>query len=89
MFANFLRLITRQPTAYQHAFVREVEVTPGRTRDQRVQRLLLWGWIVILLKCLATFWLIQHYRLPFNGWWIAAPSLLAAVVCSYLYRPRR
>jgi hypothetical protein len=89
MFANFLRLITREPSTYQRAFVHEIEIVPGRSRIRRVQRLLFWGWIVILLKCLVTFWLIQRYQLPFNGWWIAAPSLAAAAVCSYLYRPQR
>ena len=90
MFANFLRLIARRPSGdYQQAFVAEVEVVPRQSRNRRLERLLFWGWITILSKCAATFWLIETYQLPVNGWWVAAPSLGAAAVCSWLYRPNR
>jgi hypothetical protein len=90
MFANFLGRSTRQPPgSYDHAFVQGVEVRPRRGRTRLGDRLLVIGWLLILAKCAGTFWLIERYAVPFNGWWIAAPSLAAALACSFIYLRRR
>ncbi len=63
--------------------------TPRRRRTRLADRLLLIGCALILAKCAGTFWLIDYYDVPFNGWWIAAPSLAAALACSCIYLYRR
>lgn len=89
MFANLLRLISRQPpAAYNHAFVEEVRVRQPRVRRRRTEAWLVLGGGLMAVKCWATFWLIQRYQIPLNGWWIAAPSLAAAAVCCWIYLRR-
>lgn len=86
MFANLLRLISRQsPGAYNQAFVDEVRVRHPRRRRPLFELLLVVGWTLMGIKCWATFWAIERYQVPFNGWWIAGPSLAAAAVCTWIY----
>ena len=90
MFANFLGRSSRSATgSYDQAFVRGVEIHHRRRRTRLADRLLLIGWALILAKCAGTFCLIDYYDVPFNGWWIAAPSLAAALACSCIYLYRR
>tara|TARA_R110002050_G_scaffold200778_2_gene335796 strand:+ start:307 stop:579 length:273 start_codon:yes stop_codon:yes gene_type:complete len=86
MFANLLRLISRSaPDAYHHAFVEDVHVRRLRPRRRRAELLIVIGWGIMVVKCWATFWLIERYHIPFSGWWIAGPSLAAALVCTWVY----
>ncbi|HEX2101695.1 MAG TPA: hypothetical protein VHF69_13565 [Candidatus Synoicihabitans sp.] len=86
MFANLLeRLHLRSPRAYDHAFVREVRVRRRVPRSRRVEVLLGLGWVLIALKTWSMFWMVDHYRMPFNAWWIVAPTWLAAAVCTWVY----
>ena len=86
MFANFLlRLRNISPHLADHPFVREVRVTRPIRRNRRSEVLLIVGWLLIALKCWATFWMVAHYRMPFNSWWIVAPTLGAAAICTWIY----
>ncbi|MCF3651018.1 hypothetical protein [Synoicihabitans lomoniglobus] len=86
MFANFLPFLRRSPPPdSESAFVREVTVTRHEPRSRRSEMLLLGGWILIALKCVGTFWMVRHYAMPFNPWWIVLPTLAAAVLCTWVY----
>lgn len=92
MFANLLQLITRRPRTgdYNLAFVSEVQVAaPPEPRSRRSERLLVVCWALIGLKSWGVWWLIEVYRIPFSPWWIIAPTLGAAAVCTGLYLWRR
>lgn len=89
MFANLLQLLNRQLTSNgDDAFVREVRVHHRVSRNRRSEQLLLWGWILIGVKSVAMFWLVDRYAMPFNAWWIVAPTLIAAAVCTWVYLKR-
>ena len=92
MFANLLQLIARRPRtgAYNLAFVSEVRVATAReSRSRRSEWLLAICWALIGLKCWGTWWLVEAYRMPFSAWWIIAPTIGAAAVCTGLYLLRR
>lgn len=89
MFANLLQLLNRQlPSEADQAFIREVHVEKRVSRNRRSEQLLLWGWIIIALKSVAMFWLVDRYAMPFNAWWIVAPTLAAGIVCTWVYLKR-
>ena len=89
MFANLLRLLHREPgNDYNQAFVREIRVRRRASRSRRSELLLGAGWALIAIKTVAMFWLVDTYSMPFNAWWIVAPTLLAAAICTWIYLRR-
>lgn len=89
MFANLLlRLRNLPPRASEEAFVREVTVVRPIPRNRRSELLLVIGWFLIGIKCWVTFWAVDRYDMPINAWWIVAPTLVAAAVCTWIYRRR-
>ncbi len=92
MLANLLHFLHRRRTAeeYESAFVEGVEVrTPREKRSRKSERILIVGWVLIALKALLVWWAIRAYAMPLNPWWIIAPTLGAAGVCTWLYLRRR
>ena len=86
MFANLLlRLRSLSPHVAENPFVRDVKVTRPVPRNRRSELLILLGWGLIALKCWGTFWMVGHYHMPFNAWWIVAPSIVSAAVCTWIY----
>jgi hypothetical protein len=86
MFPNPLNLILRRPSAdYERGFVREVNIRQHRTRNRRVERLLIWGWVIIAVKCVVVTWLVSHYAIPFNPLWVIAPTVIFAALCTGVY----
>ncbi len=86
MFANLLPF--RNPSDsddHERAFVKEVTVKRPVRRSRRSELLILVGWILIALKCWGTFWVVKHYQMPFNPWWIVLPTLAAAALCTWVY----
>lgn len=91
MLANLLHFLHRRRTAedYDDAFVQGVNVRGSREpRSRKSERVLIAGWILIGMKCAAVWWCIHAYAMPVNPWWIIAPTLLAAGVCTWLYLRR-
>ncbi len=90
MFANFLELFTRKPDdRYEHAFVKDVVVRPPPARSRSVERILLFGWILIAFKCAVVWWACRSYSVPVDPWWIIAPTLFMAALCTLIYWRRR
>ena len=86
MFANLLSAFKRpSPSESDGAFVQQVRVSRVVARSRRSEWLLVAGWILIALKCWATFWAVDHWAMPFNPWWIVAPTVLAAAACTWIY----
>jgi hypothetical protein len=86
MFANLIQLITRRPPPdLEQSFVKEVHVTRRRTRNPRTEKILLWGWVLILLKSFLMIWAVDRYHMKFNANWIIIPTIVAALVCTAVY----
>lgn len=88
MFANLLQLITRRSHSedYDHAFVREVRVSPPReVRSRRAERWIIAGWILISVKCVAIWWLIETYRVPIHPLWLVGPTVLFGFLATAAY----
>ncbi len=88
MFANLLNHRRRSSAQSELAFVRNVVVKRPIRRSRRSEALLIGGWLLIGLKCWATFAIVAHYRMPFNPWWIVLPTLAAAAACTWVYLRR-
>ncbi len=87
MFAPFSRITPSRPEPA--AFVREVQVEhPREPRSRRSELVLGLGWVLIVVKCLGLHWLCRAYAVPVNPWWVIAPTLLFAGVCTGLYLRR-
>lgn len=93
MFANLLRLISRQPSpeASRHAFVQEVVVSDRERRNPRVERLMFICWVLIAIKHVAIIWVCHRYPVPFHQLWINFPTWLLGVLATgiYLWRVRK
>ena len=88
MFANLLQLLTRRPTPpeeYDLAFVKEVSVRTKPPREPRVERVILVCWVLIALKCWLVTWLIHKYQVPVHPMWVIAPTIVFALVCTFVY----
>jgi hypothetical protein len=88
MFANFLQLLLGRPSPpeeYDLAFVKEVTVRTKPVRQPKVERVILVCWVLIALKCWLISWLIQKYHVPINPLWVIAPTLVFAVMCTFVY----
>ena len=86
MFANFLQLITRRPPPdFERRFVQEVHVTRARERSRRTERILLLGWVLILIKSFLVIWAVDKYHLKFNANWVIMPTVVAALLCTAVY----
>jgi hypothetical protein len=90
VFANFFNLITRRPGSdYEQAFVRDVQVTRKPKRNLKLERLLWWGWFLILIKSVVIWWACTHYPVPFHPAWIVLPTIAFAVLVTAVYLSRR
>jgi len=87
MFADLVRLIHRRPPFdYERGFVRQVKVSsPRAPRNRRVERMLGLGWLLIVLKSFAVFWLFDRYHVPVNALWVVAPTVVFAALCTAVY----
>ncbi len=90
MFANLLQLITRRSPSedYDRAFVKEIRVTPvasRETRSRRAERWILAGWILILVKCAAIWWLIETHKVPIHPLWLVGPTIMFGLLATVAY----
>lgn len=54
-------------------------------------RLWFWlavAWIVIIAKCLSVPWVIAHWHIPIAPVWVVMPTLVLAVVATFLVLAR-
>ena len=88
MFAPLTRFFHRRPdpTEIEHVFVRGIRVEhPREPRSRRSEVILAVGWLLILAKSFAVHWACRTYQVPVNPWWVIAPTVLFAVICTVLY----
>jgi len=86
MFADFFRLIHRRPPdVYDRGFVRSVKVETKAPRNRRVERVLALGWVIIVGKSFAIYWLFGRYHIPVNPLWVVAPTIVFAALVTALY----
>lgn len=38
------------------------------------------GWLLVIAKCLATPWIVDHYQIPFGPGWVIIPTLAFAAL---------
>lgn len=51
----------------------------------KVRWFLLGAWVVILAKCVAVWWAVHHWQLPFNAGWVIIPTLIMATVATGIW----
>lgn len=91
MFANLVQLITGRPPsieAVQHAFIEDVQVDHRTVREPRVERLILWCWLLIALKHVLIIWACRHYPVPFHQLWVNFPTWLLGALATGIYYGR-
>lgn len=86
MFPGFLHIFARNRLGdYERAFVRHVAVKRRIGRNPLVERLILAGWLLIVLKCFAVIWIIDRWAVPFHPYWLIVPTILFAGLCTAVY----
>ena len=86
MLTTLLQLFTHQsPVDYERAFIPEVTVTEFVARNPAVERLILAGWLLIVIKCFVIIWAINHWAVPIHPYWITVPTILMAVLGTAVY----
>jgi hypothetical protein len=54
-------------------------------RNPRLERFIVAGWLLIILKSLLVIWVVDHYHLNFHPAWIIAPTVAFALLCTGVY----
>ena len=86
MLTTLLQLILwRSPATYERAFIHTVHVREPLARRPWVERLILAGWLLIVVKCFAVVWVIDHWAVPFHPYWIIVPTILMAALGTAIY----
>jgi hypothetical protein len=85
MFTNLFPFSRRVSPAYESRFVEEVRVSQAPPRNRRIERLFIICWILIAIKSAFIFWAVHHYRIPFSGLWVVAPTVIFAALVTYVY----
>ncbi len=80
--------VRRVPAPYERAFVRSVTTREPIARDAWAEKLILAGWLVIVVKSLLVIWAIDHWRVPFHPYWINVPTILMAALVTAIYLRR-
>jgi hypothetical protein len=66
-------------------FIEQVEIKSQRERHRRVERLILAGWILIVVKSVVVWWACARYDVPFNALWVIAPTVAFAALGTGVY----
>jgi|NGEPerStandDraft_6_1074524.scaffolds.fasta_scaffold119838_2 hypothetical protein len=86
MLTSLLHLLAnRAPAEYEQAFIQEVTVKEPVPRNSPVERLILGGWLLIVVKCFAVIWAINHWAVPFHPCWIILPTVFMAALVTAVY----
>ncbi|HEY9153696.1 MAG TPA: hypothetical protein VIM69_01110 [Opitutaceae bacterium] len=92
MFANLFNHFGRRSEAnatYEESFVHEVHVERKRPRNPRMERLLLWMWVLIVAKSVFVWWACSHYPVPFSAMWVIGPTFLFGMLVTAVYAMHR
>jgi hypothetical protein len=86
MLNNLFQLISRRPPGGgDHGFVQEVRVSQPASRNRRVERLLLLGWVLIALKSGLLVWAVEKYHVPIDPLWVIVPTIIFGLLCTMVY----
>ena len=87
MIPNLVQLLwAPPPPELEHrAFVEEVRIPHREPRNPRVERLMLFCWVLIAIKHVAIIWAVRHYPVPFHQLWVNFPTWLLGVLATGLY----
>jgi hypothetical protein len=90
MFANLVNLIAGRTTAEleRNAFVEEIQVLEAEPRNPKVERLILYCWILIAIKHVAIIWACEAYPVPFHQLWINFPTWVLGALATGIYYSR-
>jgi len=86
MFANLLNLTPRPPE--RAAFVEEVVVRQRMPRNPKLERMILFCWVLIAIKHVAIIWVCRHYPVPFHQLWVNFPTWLLGALATGIYFAR-
>ncbi len=53
--------------------------------NRRSERWIIAGWILIIAKCVALWWLIDAYQVPIHPLWLVAPTVAFGLLATALY----
>lgn len=86
MLTTLLQLFTHQsPADYERAFIHQVTVKEQMAHNPAIERLILAGWLSIVVKCFAVIWAIDHWAVPVHPYWVIVPTILMAALCTAVY----
>lgn len=46
-------------------------------------------WVIILVKCVVLWWVMEHWHVPFHPLWIVAPTLIFAALATLILLTHR
>lgn len=89
MFHTLLLLVTGRPAHDNPGRfvedIRPVGSLPVRARNARVEWLILICWLAIAVKCWLIVWVVGRYHMPFSPFWVNAPTVVFALLCTAVY----
>ena len=67
------------------SFVKEIRPSQISKGSSWVTRLIIAGWVLIVVKSIFVWWACAHYALPFHPLWVIAPTVAFAALCNGVY----
>lgn len=52
---------------------------------EKMRWFLLGAWVLILAKCVAVWWAIDHWQVPIHAAWIIVPTLMMAALATAVW----
>lgn len=67
--------------------MRELRIEhPREPRSRRSELVLAVGWVLVLAKCSAIWWICRAYpEVKIGPWWLIGPTLAFATLCTLVY----
>lgn len=75
----------RAETPPELQFVKSVRVRRTRKQLSRRQRLLVWFWALMTVKCALAHWAIIAWNMPVGPFWVWMPSIFAGITCTVAF----
>ena len=74
-----------RPMENEPDFIDEIRPSTSSRGSRWVTRLIIAGWVLIVVKSVFVWWACAHYALPFHPLWVIAPTVASAALCTGLY----
>lgn len=87
MIPSFLQIFTCTRSFFKDEDL-PIKAPSGSLRtnaNRRFERWIIAGWVLIIAKCVALWWLIDAYQVPIHPMWLVGPTVAFGLLATAVY----